>query len=334
MRPFFELAREAGVDVQAELRKAGWSEAELLRPDVQMEREESVDLFRLIRRLYPDPLIGLRAAARFDPADVDVLGFLLMHCEHALAAIEAMGRYARLLGDAVVSEVERVEGRVVLRLGLSGGRTQLPEVVDYHAGAVHVMLSRLSDHGLRPIQVWLARPRPADVRPYGDFFDAPVRFDAVMSTLTYREADALVPFAGASARLKQILAEHAAGVIERYQNPDGLVGCARALVDQSLGVEEPSARTVARALGLSERTLRRRLRDERTGFRELVDDVRRERALVLVRDSDLNVSELAHRCGFSDGAAFARAFKRWTGHSPARVIRASRTPRPDGATGD
>jgi hypothetical protein len=61
-----------------------------------MEREESVDLFRLIRRLYPDPLIGLRGAARFDPADVDVLGFLLMHCEHALAAMEAMG--TRLTG--------------------------------------------------------------------------------------------------------------------------------------------------------------------------------------------------------------------------------------------
>jgi len=88
-------------------------------------------------------LLGLRGAARFEPADLDVLGFLLTQCEHALSAMEAAGRYGRLAGDAMVTEVERSAGQVLVRLGLSGGRSQLPEVVDYHVGVAHMTCSRL-----------------------------------------------------------------------------------------------------------------------------------------------------------------------------------------------
>jgi AraC-like DNA-binding protein len=327
MRPFFELAREAGVDVEAELRKAGWNEQELLRPDVELEREASVELSRLIRRLCGDPLLGLRGAARFEPADLDVLGFLVTQCEHALSAMQAAGRYARLAGDALVSEVELSAGQVLLRLGLSGGRTQLPEVVDYHVGVAHVAFARLTGGRCQPIEVWLARPKPARARPWLDFFGCPVQFGAAVSTLVYREADARIPFDGASQRLKAILADSAAERLKRYVDCGDFVGQVRAALDVRLEGVESRATAIARALGLSERTLRRKLQAHGTSLREVAHGVRRQRALSLVRDSELTVSEMAQRCGFSDGAAFARAFRRWTGLAPVEAIRAQRAQR-------
>jgi AraC-like DNA-binding protein len=327
MRPFFELAREAGVNVEAELHRAGWNEQELLRPDVELEREASVELFRLIRRLCRDPLLGLRGAARFEPADLDVLGFLLTQCEHALAAMQAAGRYARLAGDALASEVELSAGQVLLRLGLSGGRSQLPEVVDYHVGVAHVTFSRLTGGRCRPIEVWLARPKPARTRPWVEFFGCPVQFGAAVSTLVYREADTLIPFDGASQRLKAILADSAAERLKRYPDGSDFVAQVRAALDARLEGAEPHATAIARALGLSERTLRRKLKAHGTSLREIAHGVRRHRALTLVRDSELTVSEMAHRCGFSDGAAFARAFRRWTGLAPVEAIKAQRARR-------
>lgn len=73
---------------------------------------------------------------------------------------------------------------------------------------------------------------------------------------------------------------------------------------------------VARALGCSRQTLYRRLKAEGLTFAQVLDDLRRRRALTLVRDPSLPVKEIAWRLGFSDPAAFSRAFKRWTGKSP------------------
>jgi AraC-like DNA-binding protein len=82
---------------------------------------------------------------------------------------------------------------------------------------------------------------------------------------------------------------------------------------------------VAQQLAMSERTLRRHLREAGTGFRELLDDVRRERALLLADEGGRSATEIAVMVGFEDAAAFARAFKRWTGVLPrdylARVRR-------------
>lgn len=74
---------------------------------------------------------------------------------------------------------------------------------------------------------------------------------------------------------------------------------------------------VARALGCSRQTLYRRLREERGTFEAVVEAVRRRLALRLLRDPGISVKEVAYRLGFAEPAAFSRAFKRWTGRSPA-----------------
>jgi AraC-like DNA-binding protein len=79
--------------------------------------------------------------------------------------------------------------------------------------------------------------------------------------------------------------------------------------------------TVARALGLSRQTLYRRLRAEGTTFDALVERARRRLALRFIRDEGLAVKEAAWRLGFAEPAAFSRAFKRWTGKSPAEMRR-------------
>jgi AraC-like DNA-binding protein len=76
---------------------------------------------------------------------------------------------------------------------------------------------------------------------------------------------------------------------------------------------------VARALGCSRQTLYRRLREEGTTFAALLDGLRRRLALLYLREQGLSVKETAYRLGFSEPAAFSRAYKRWTGSSPRRM---------------
>jgi AraC-like DNA-binding protein len=76
---------------------------------------------------------------------------------------------------------------------------------------------------------------------------------------------------------------------------------------------------------MSPRTLGRKLEREGTTFKELLDDLRRRLALRYVGASDLALSEIAFLLGFSQAAAFHRAFKRWTSQTPLEYRRANRS---------
>ena len=91
----------------------------------------------------------------------------------------------------------------------------------------------------------------------------------------------------------------------------------RAAVAAALPDGQPNKSQVARRLGMSERSLHRRLADDGHTFQDIATQARRDAAESLLRSSDHTLADVAFLTGFSDQTAFSRAFKRWTGHTPA-----------------
>jgi AraC-like DNA-binding protein len=127
-------------------------------------------------------------------------------------------------------------------------------------------------------------------------------------------------FAQSDERLAQILNQHAAERVRAYPRDDWYERVCK-LVAQDLASDDLAIERIAQRCGVAERTLRRRLAEAGTSYRELVDDIRRDRALLLL-DHGLSITELAQQLGFSDATAFARAFRRWTGETPEAYRRA------------
>lgn len=94
-----------------------------------------------------------------------------------------------------------------------------------------------------------------------------------------------------------------------------LINLIKELVAEHLEGRAPSLPFIAKRLGISGRTIQRRLAEEETSFQKLVDDVRQDQALVWVKNGDLTPAEMAFRLGFSQSSSFHRAFKQWTGRS-------------------
>ena len=165
-----------------------------------------------------------------------------------------------------------------------------------------------------PTSVCFAHAAPADVSPYETFFGCPVRFGESVNQIRFSRDvwDARPPQANAMSY--RFYANQCRRLSAAMEAPLSYADVVRSRLRASTPI--PPLEDIVSSLGLTKRTLQRRLAAEGTRFSDLLADVRRERALELMRLEYMRYDEIASRLGFADASAFSRAFKTWTGHSP------------------
>jgi AraC-like DNA-binding protein len=146
-----------------------------------------------------------------------------------------------------------------------------------------------------------------------------VRFSAGENGLRLPVAELETPCVRADPALLAVLDRYAAERVERAPRSDSVADRGRAALAEELRAGEPSAATLAARLKMSVRTLNRSLGAEGTSYRRILDQLRRELAIHHLADDRLTIAEVAFLLGFSELSAFYRAFKRWTGRTPAEL---------------
>jgi AraC-like DNA-binding protein len=171
---------------------------------------------------------------------------------------------------------------------------------------------------LRVQRVDLRRPRPADAEPYAERFQAPICFGADRDRLCFTAAEWRSPTVDGDAALASVLEEHARVLAARLPRaPTQFVSSVRGSIMAALP-ENADEEGVARALHMSRRTLQRKLAQDGTSFRTVLDEVRRGLAESYLVDPTVSIPEVAFMLGFSEQSSFHRAFQRWTGCAPGR----------------
>jgi AraC-like DNA-binding protein len=166
----------------------------------------------------------------------------------------------------------------------------------------------------------LAFPAPRWFERFRDRFPGAVRFDRPTNQLVFPAATLDVPLVLADPAALRLAREQCERELGALRTGDDFAGRVRgALV--GAGGPFPTLEQVARTLHVSPRTLKRRLAERGTSFSELLDELRRDRALLLLRSSDVSLDAVAERLGYSDVANFTRAFRRWTGTTPGAFRR-------------
>ena len=113
-----------------------------------------------------------------------------------------------------------------------------------------------------------------------------------------------------------ILSAHADALLTRLENSKTMRGRIESVLMPLLHTGEANMETVTSRLGISRQTLFRRLKAEGVTFEKVVDKLRHTLAIHYLNGKRASVNETAYLVGFSEPAAFSRAFKRWTGLSP------------------
>lgn len=262
-----------------------------------------------------DPRLPLRIAAETPPG---ALGLVEHVCRAAPTLGEALRRWVRflnLLDDTVEMDLEVEEDRAVV--SLEGKREEAVPAADELRLAMIARFAReLPPEPVRPIAVDFEHAGPDDAAPLAAWFDAPVAFGAGATRLVLpREALAarLPPADPAPLAVLTRAADELAAAAEA--DPPVTRQVKRAL-PEALATDDAQVEAIAKQLGLAVRSLQRRLKDEGTSFQVVREDVRRALALRYV-DAGLPAVQIAFLLSFDEPAAFLRAFKRWTGVTPA-----------------
>jgi AraC-like DNA-binding protein len=294
-------------------------------PDERMPMTVSLELLRGGIAITGDENIGLKAAAEVERGDYGVLEYVARSAPTLGAATEILGRYLALVSDAVRFTLEVKDGRAQIRLEST---VVLPRANADFQSAAFFWASRLmmgEDAVNHPVEVWFEHTEPADLSEYGQaFLGNKVMFGMPWNGFVFDAALLDQPMPGADDKLHVLIRKHADALLEELPRAQSFTQRVRELLLKELEGGNPSAVRIASALHMSGRTLTRRLEDEGTTFKDLLDDLRKSLSLRYVGSTDLGLSEIAFLLGFSQSAAFHRAFKRWTAQTPLEYRRARR----------
>jgi AraC-like DNA-binding protein len=187
--------------------------------------------------------------------------------------------------------------------------------VDVSLGFLLALGRRGTGRLLSPVRVELARQgRPSPSQE--EYFGCTIRFGAARDALILRSSDLDRPFPGHNAELLEVLTPALTDALEQFHPKSSFSEQVKGMLKRSLASGRPDLASIARDLGTSERTLQRRITDEGTTFRLLVQAARQELGQQLLAAPDADVAEVACMLGFQDTTSFYRAFRQWEGMTP------------------
>lgn len=308
-----DLARQVGIDVSA------------LAPESRIPLAQTTALWRLAVEVTGDPCFGIEVSRHVRPGSFQSLGLGVVS-SHTLAAL--LDRVARL-GDVVLTGERRNvlrshDDRYELVLGsLVGDLQPAPEAMEAILASIVRVARFLLRADVAPLAVELVRPVPPTSDRFERFFGCKIDYGCDSHVLAFDRALAEQSLPTACDPLAHAADRLAGEYVERLRTPTDFaaaVGRVVASLLSSADAQHGTQAAVARIMVMSERTLQRRLHDEGTTFRDVVCDARIELAKQLLRTGGLGPQALAHRLGFSEPAAFRRAFKRRTGMTPSTYV--------------
>jgi AraC-like DNA-binding protein len=250
-----------------------------------------------------------------------------------LGALGLMARHAPDLGTAlrdIILHLHVHDRGAVPALRVSGDRALLgytiyqsdvpgtPQIYDAAVAICYRLLQDLAGPGWEATEVCLCQPPPADIEPYRRIYRIRLRFRAEYHGVAFAAACLDRPLTGADPLVYRQTLEEIAAL--SALDSGGLAGQIRRVLRRLLiggaGQAETSLEEVSKLFSIHPRTLNRRLRDQGTSFKALIDALRYEVARQLLRDTRLPAAEIASALGYSEPAAFNRAFRRWSGMAP------------------
>jgi AraC-like DNA-binding protein len=308
-----------GLDGDELLAEVGLERAILADPDRRIPATAADGLWQAAMVRSRDPDLALHAAERLEFGAYRVIDHLAAHAPTLGRSFERIAAYFGLVDPRAKIEIGVHDGLCSIGLAAAAPGMKVPlPALEYTFAALYLRTRAGLGIDYRPARIDFAAARPSATTEHERVFGCPLRFDAEHSLLLIHREDWDRAPTRSDASLFEVLDQHAALLLAALPPTSPLLAELRQAISTELRDGEASLARVGKRLGMSGRTLQRRLDEQQLDFRAVVDEVAGELAKAYLHDRALGLGEVAFLLGFADQSAFTRAFKRWTGVTPGR----------------
>ncbi len=312
-----QTLRSCDVDPTPLFNQAGIDLSAVNSPDARFPTQRMQKLWGLALEATGNPDLGLLAARQFQPAMLHGLGFAWLASDTLLDALNRLVRYSRLIITAMEMRVEVTPNTTDLV-------TAAPEVFPnfvYAASDLSVAVSLrmcqiTAGKQIFPVHVALQRPTPSCKDAFSEMFGPSIEYGATVNRLCFDNELVNQPLTTANPELARINDQAVMDYLARFDRASIAMQVRSKIIEQ-LPDGIPRQEAIAETLHVSLRSLQRRLKEEETSFKDLMEDTRKALAVQYLRESHRSIGEVTYLLGFSEPSNFTRAFRRWTGKSPA-----------------
>ncbi|UXI68290.1 AraC family transcriptional regulator [Tahibacter amnicola] len=316
-----QLAQERNTDGSAWFAGTRLRLADVSDPLARVSYRDAITIVRRAVASIDLPELGLELGRRQNLGNFGLLGLAMKTARHFGEAIEIGLTYQRATGPLMMLSLDAdTEDEVVV---VAQTPTIEPDVLPFLCEEMFASLiavaREMAGPSFRPRRADLAYPAPPYAAQYQALLQCPVRFDQPQNRLSFDRAWLGLPFPA----YNPVTARQARAALTReIGNAAAGQGDATTAVERALRqrlAQNPRLQDIALGLHRSERTLRRQLALEGASFTRIHDRLRCERALELLNDRRLTITQIGSQVGFGDVREFRRAFKRWTGRVPSDI---------------
>jgi AraC-like DNA-binding protein len=306
---------ELNLPVSRVLLHAGLPASLFQQEKIQVSTEEMFAIYNALGQVSGDPAIGLKIgtetrAERYDPIAVAAL------CTRSLRdALQRLARYKQLTCPEKIEVIEKKDECAVRFDWLLAQEQEPPALIDTCFAWIVSIARCGTNNSMHPKRVEFRRTL-ANRDIYESHFHCPVRFRAPQNLLVFHKQDLDTPLTTYNAELFAMVAPQLEAELSQRQAEKTTSDQAKGVLKRLLAGQRPGLQDVARELGLSTRTLQRRLTDEGVSFQQIMKEARQELARHYLLHSSLELNETAYLLGYEDASSFFRAFHSWEGTSP------------------
>ena len=316
-----ERTKQHGVEVDLLLRKAGLTHQQIDDPCARLPVKSQIRFVELAATTLKDECLGFHLAQKFDLRMGGLFYYVLASSDTLGEALQRGVRYSAIANEGITLRLG--EGKDIrINFEYAG----VPRHSDRHQIEFSIVTlvricRQLTNRHVRPSRVSLTHRGKDDVSELRTFFGSDVKFGAAVDEVAFPTSIKQMPVVGADPYLNELLIKYCEEALAARSSKRSSFG---SNVENAIALQLPHGKArvgeIARKLGVSQRTLARRLSSEGLTFASVLQRLKSDLAKRHLADETLSISEIAWLLGYRDVSAFTHAFKRWTGRAP-RAIR-------------
>ncbi len=289
------------------------------QPDIEITDVKYAELLERVGREV-NPHIGLDLGASLDAKDLGVIGHAMTAAPTIGESLALLSRYLYVLSQSNTIRLDIGEEGVVCTYAVTILQPNLvKQDAEFALAVITSLIRKLSGRSFAPRLVEFSHSKFSNTRKHNQAFGCEVLFDRRENRLHFSRRVLDFPTLTADRRLLEALTYYLDSRLQLRSEEDDLLARVRHLISDSLGGGLPDLNQVASQLGMSGRTLQRKLADEGLVYSEILENICKSIATEYVLHSDYSFTDIALMLGYNDLSSFSRAFKRWTGNGPMQA---------------